>query len=209
MIMSEGRVTAGVETGFLYRTRPAIKLCALFLLSIALFATQSLLILGAIASIVFVGALIMCRAALKQWLRTWVLLLTIAVVVIWTAFAISTEAALITLLRLASLSLFATMVTVTTSIGQFIDTITNFARPLEKTGLVNARDIGLAIGLVIRFIPDVQARYHAVADAHRARGLKLRLSTIIVPMVIGTLQSAEDIANAIDARNIRGPQEKL
>lgn len=209
MIMSEVCVTAGVETGFLYRTRPAFKLCALFLLSIALFSTQSLVILGAIAGIVFVGALIMCRAALKQWLHTWVLLLTIVVVVIWTAFAISPEAALITLLRLASLSLFATMVTVTTSIGQFIDTITNFARPLEKTGLVNARDIGLAIGLVIRFIPDVQARYHAVADAHRARGLKLRLSTIIVPMVIGTLQSAEDIANAIDARNIRGPQEKL
>ena len=209
MIMSEGCVTAGVETGFLYRTRPAFKLCALFLLSIALFSTQSLVILGAIAGIVFVGALIMCRAALKQWLHTWVLLLTIVVVVIWTAFAISPEAALITLLRLASLSLFATMVTVTTSIGKFIDTITNFARPLEKTGLVNARDIGLAIGLVIRFIPDVQARYRAVAEAHRARGLKLRLSTIIVPMVIGTLQSAEDIANAIDARNIRGPQEKL
>ncbi len=209
MIMREGRVTTGVETGFLYRTRAAIKLCALFLLSIALFSTQSLVILSAIAGIVFVGALIMCRAAFKQWLRTWVLLLTIAVVVIWTAFAMSSEAALITLLRLASLSLFATMVTITTSIGQFIDTITNFARPLEKTGLVNARDIGLAIGLVIRFIPDVQARYSAVADAHRARGLKLRLSTIIVPMVIGTLQSAEDIANAIDARNIRGPQEKL
>lgn len=209
MIMSEGRVTAGVETGFLYRIRPVFKLCALFLLSIALFSTQSLVILGAFAGIVFVGALIMCRAALKQWLCTWVLLLTIAVVVIWTAFAMSSEAALITLLRLASLSLFATMVTITTSIGQFIDTITNFARPLEKTGLVNARDIGLAIGLVIRFIPDVQARYSAVADAHRARGLKLRLSTIIVPMVIGTLQSAEDIANAIDARNIRGPQEKL
>lgn len=209
MIMSAELAAAGVETGFLYRIRPAIKLCVLFLLSIALFSTQSLLILGAIAGIVFVGALIMCRAALKQWLRTWVLLLTIAVVVIWTAFAISTEAALMTLLRLASLSLFATMVTVTTSIGQFIDTITNFSRPLEKTGLVNARDIGLAIGLVIRFIPDVQARYRAVADAHRARGLKLRLFTIIVPMVIGTLQSAEDIANAIDARNIRGPQEKL
>ncbi|MBB6261920.1 biotin transport system permease protein [Paenochrobactrum gallinarii] len=209
MTMGSRPVTTGGETGFLYSVRPAFKLCTLFVLSIALFSTHSLLILGAMSGIVFVGALVMCPSALKQWLCTWVLLLTIAVVVIWTAFAISMEAALITLLRLASLSLFATMVTVTTSIGQFIDTITNFARPLEKTGLVNARDIGLAIGLVIRFVPDVQARYRAVAEAHRARGLKLRLSTIIVPMVIGTLQSAEEIANAIDARNIRGPQEKL
>ncbi|RYD46046.1 MAG: energy-coupling factor transporter transmembrane protein EcfT, partial [Sphingomonadales bacterium] len=95
------------------------------------------------------------------------------------------------------------VVTATTTIGEFIETITAMARPLERLGIANARDIGLAIGLVIRFVPEVQARYVAVADAHRARGLKLRFSTVLVPLVIGTLQSADDIADAIDARCIR------
>ncbi|WP_374833144.1 energy-coupling factor transporter transmembrane component T family protein [Paenochrobactrum pullorum] len=195
--------------GLLYKLPASYKLLFLFVLSILLFATNSLVVLSVTAGIIFVTAIIMCRIAFKQWIQTWVLLLTIAVVVLWTAYAVGTQAALIVLLRLTTLSLFATIVTVTTSIGQFIDTITRFARPLERTGMVNARDIGLAIGLVIRFVPDVQERYRAVAEAHRARGLKLRLSTIIVPMVIGTLQSAEDIANAIDARNIRGNKENM
>jgi biotin transport system permease protein len=36
----------------------------------------------------------------------------------------------------------------------------------------------------------------------------MRLSTVIVPMVIGTMQSADEIANAIDARCIRSQQRK-
>lgn len=191
------------KCGVLYKLHASYKLLFLFLLSIILFVTNSLVVLTVIAGTIFVSTFMFCHFALKQWVQTWVLLLTIAVVVLWTAYAMGIEAAFIVLLRLATLSLFATIVNVTTSIGQFIETIVLFARPLERTGMVNARDIGLAIGLVIRFVPDVQERYRAVADAHRARGLKLRLSTIIVPIIIGTLQSAEDIANAIDARNIR------
>lgn len=198
-----GEGTRLLRQRLLDKINPAFKLLVLFALSITLFATQSIIALAVIAGLVFIITLLLCLAALKQWLQTWVLLFSIAVVVVWTVFAMGIETALIVLLRLTTLSLFATLVTVTTSIGQFIETITNFARPLERIGLVKARDIGLAIGLVIRFVPDVQARYRAVTEAHRARGLKLRLSTMLVPMVIGTLQSAEDIANAIDARNIR------
>ncbi|MGU3575295.1 energy-coupling factor transporter transmembrane component T family protein [Brucellaceae bacterium C25G] len=201
-----GNIDHGQGRGFLYKVPPSFKLIALFILSIILFAIQSAVVLAVVSCVVFLVTFLMCRNALKQWFYTWPLLLTIAVVVIWTAFMVGTDAAFVVLLRLGTLSLFATLVTVTTTIGQFIDTITRFLKPLERTGLVNARDIGLAIGLVIRFVPDVQERYRAVCEAHRARGLKLRLSTIIAPMIIGTLQSAEDIANAIDARNIRGAQ---
>jgi biotin transport system permease protein len=192
------------------KVTPTMKLIALFGLSLILFILSSLYIICAIAVIIFVTIFLTCKPAFLHWLKAWPLLLTIAVVVIWNAIAVNTEAALIVLLRLSTLSLFATAVTVTTSIKEFINTLTMFARPLEKLGLVRATDVGLAIGLVIRFVPDVQMRYRAIAEAHRARGLKLRLSTIIVPMVIGTLQGAENIANAIDARNIRSiePDEK-
>lgn len=198
MIFSDAR-----DDGPLQRLPTASKLAALFALSILLFAVSQPVILGAFAGLVVLLCLTLCRAALLNWLKSWALLLTIAVVVLWTALARSPDAALLILLRLSTLSLFATLVTTTTTIGQFIETITRFAQPLERVGLANARDIGLSIGLVIRFIPEVHERYRAVADAHRARGLKPRISTILAPMVISTLQSADDIANAIDARGIR------
>ena len=191
------------EDGPIQRLPTAAKLAALFGLSIAVFAIEAPAVLAAIAGAVLLVSLLLCRAGLVQWLRAWPLLLTIAVVVAWTAHATGPWAALTVLLRLGSLSLFATIVTTTTTIGQFIDTITAFARPLERIGIANARDIGLSIGLVIRFIPEVHARYKDVADAHRARGLRMGFSTLLVPMMIGTLQSADEIANAIDARGIR------
>jgi biotin transport system permease protein len=190
-------------TGWMHRLSPGLKLGALFILSILLFSLAAPAQLGIITGMVFVGSVLASREAVMRWLRSWVLLLTIAVVAGWTAYATGPGAALVVLMRLGSLSLFAALVTTTTSAGQFIDTITRLARPLERIGLANARDIGLAIGLVMRFIPDVRERYGAIADAHRARNLKMRFSTLIVPMLIGTLQSADEIADAIDARGIR------
>jgi biotin transport system permease protein len=70
-------------------------------------------------------------------------------------------------------------------------------------GLVRAADIGLAVGLVVRFVPEIFDRYQAIREAHEARGLKVRLSTILVPLIILTLRDADSIAAAIDARGIR------
>jgi len=191
--------------GWVYCLSPRLKLLSLLVLRVGLFPTAALPVLALLAALVLGLALLLNRPALLQWLKAWPLLVTILAVVAWTYFSTGQQAALIALLRLGTLSLFAALITATTSIGQFIDTITALARPLERIGLANARDIGLAIGLVIRFVPEVQARYRAVRDAHRARGLKPRLNTLVVPLIIGTILSADEIANAIDARNIRAP----
>lgn len=189
--------------GLVHEVPTVVKLLALFGVSILLFILKSPSVLGAVAGLVVAGCLSFCRAAVAEWLKSWSLLLTIAVVVIWTAYANGLEASLVVLIRLGTLSLFATAITSTTTIGQFIDIITKFARPLEMIGIGKAADIGLAIGLAIRFIPEVHACYKQVAAAHHARGLKMRLSTIVAPMVIGTMRGADEIANAIDARCIR------
>lgn len=196
-------LTGATETGVLTRLPAGAKLAVLFGVSILLFVLGSTTALALLAGLVLAVALVFCRAALVLWLRSWVLIATIALVVAWTAYAEGATAATVTALRLGTLSVLATIVTATTTIGQFMDTITRLLRPLERLGIANARDVALAIGLVIRFVPEVLARYHAVADAHRARALKPRPATIIVPLVIGTLKSADEIASAIDARGIR------
>ena len=85
----------------------------------------------------------------------------------------------------------------------FIDEITALAMPLERLGLLKAADIGLAIGLVIRFVPEILDRYDAIREAHQARGIKVRLATTLTPLIILTLRDADNIAAAIDARGIR------
>ena len=107
------------------------------------------------------------------------------------------------LLRLTALMLLAATVTATTSITEFIDEVTALARPLERTGWVQADDIGLALGLVLRFVPEIVGRYQAIREAHKARGLKVRPTTLLAPLIILTLKDADNIAAAIDARGIR------
>lgn len=99
--------------------------------------------------------------------------------------------------------LLAASVTATTGIGDFIDEITLAAMPLERLCILQAADVGLSIGLVIRFVPEVVSRYQTIREAHFARGLKVRPLTVAVPLIILTLRSADEIAAAIDARGIR------
>lgn len=189
--------------GVLTRLPPGMKLTGLGALGILLFVSQQESIVGTIAIAVTAVSLLFCRPAITIWLKSWQLLLGVAIIAIWTAYSDSPRSGLVVLMRLASLSLFATVVTATTTVGQFIDAIATVARPLELIGIANARDIGLAIGLAIRFLPEIRACYQAVADAHRARGLKMGPTSIVLPMIIGVLRNADEIADAIDARSIR------
>jgi biotin transport system permease protein len=103
------------------------------------------------------------RAALA---RLKPILLTILIVAVFSLAFNPWHGAVVALLRLTALMLFAASVTATTTITQFIDEITLLARPLERIGLVRADDVGLAVGLVVRFVPDILGRYQAIREAH-------------------------------------------
>ncbi|MFK3778046.1 energy-coupling factor transporter transmembrane component T family protein [Agrobacterium sp. NPDC089420] len=191
-------------TGWLYRVSPRLKLVTLMGFSIALFLTRDLPVLGCA---VVLAAIILreTRLSLREFgLRLRPAMLTIFLVAAFSYLLLPAQDASVNLLRLTALALLATAVTITVSISEFMDEIALAAAPLERLGLVKAADIGLAVGLVVRFVPEIVNRYHAVRDAHRARGLPVRMATIIVPLVIMTLKDADAIADAIDARGFRG-----
>lgn len=190
--------------GWLHRLSPRIKLSALALFAVLLFLTRAYPFLGlalAASGIVYFGLGQPIRAALRPLIPV---LATIAVVALFNLVFNSADEAIVTVLRLCALVLLAASVTATTRVSEFIDTVTTAAWPLEKAGLVKASDIGLAVGLVIRFVPEILTRYEAIREAHKARGLKMRPTTIIGPLIIHTLKDADNIAAAIDARGIRG-----
>ncbi|MFK3689180.1 CbiQ family ECF transporter T component [Agrobacterium tumefaciens] len=191
-------------TGWLYRVSPRLKLLTLMGFSIALFLTRDLAALVA-ATVLAAGVLSATRLPLRDIaLRLRPVMLTIFLVAAFSYLLLLVNDASVNLLRLTALALLATAVTITVSISQFMDEITLAAGPLERLGLLKAADIGLAVGLVVRFVPEIVNRYHAVRDAHRARGLPVRMATIVVPLVIMTLKDADAIADAIDARGFRG-----
>jgi biotin transport system permease protein len=187
----------------LHRLSPRTKIFSLFLFGLVLFLSDNLPLL-AVAMLLTVLAYRSVGLPLKESaVRLKPIFLTIAFVALFTLVFNPWHDALVTLLRLTALMLLAAAVTATTTIAEFMDEITVLAKPLERTGWVKADDIGLAVGLVLRFVPEIMARYQAIGEAHAARGLGVRPTTILVPLIILTLRDADNIAAAIDARGIR------
>lgn len=189
---------------FLHRLPAGLKLAGLAVISLGLFAIPIPSFLAAAAFAGLAGHALLRISAGEIWHRMRSFALIVVVVALFTAFFNSPAEGLVALFRLSALALFASLVTATTTTGDFIDVITSAALPLEKIGLLRAHDVGLAIGLVIRFLPEIIGRYETICNAHHARGLKIRPLTTVVPLIITTLRSADEIAAAIDARSIRG-----
>ncbi|EKF59314.1 ABC transporter permease [Agrobacterium albertimagni AOL15] len=131
-------------------------------------------------------------------------LFTIAFLAVVNLLLLSPHEALVITLRLVAILFLAAAVTASTSIADFMAAVTDLARPLERLGLIKAADLGLALGLVLRFVPEIAARYEALKEAHAARGIPVKLSRMLGPLIISTLKDADRIAEAIDARGIRG-----
>ena len=131
-------------------------------------------------------------------------LFTIAFLALVNLLLLSPHEALVITLRLVAILCLAAAVTASTTIADFMAAVTDFARPLERLGLLKAADLGLALGLVLRFVPEIAARYEALKEAHAARGIPVKLSRMLGPLIISTLKDADRIAEAIDARGIRG-----
>ncbi len=187
----------------LHRIPAGWKLTLLFAASIILYLFDDwrLLVsalLSATAAYLSVG--ISPREALR---RITPALFTIVILCALNAWFTTPQLAFAMFLRLSSIVTFAAAVTASMKMADFMEALTTALKPLEKLGLVNAADLGLALGLVLRFVPEVFSDYQAIRQAHQARGLPLRWHTIIGPLMVLTLKNADTVSEAIDARGIR------
>ena len=187
----------------MHRVSARAKLLVLAALGVVLFLTTNLMLLGLGVLATAVVAFSIGLPARSALARLKPIFLTILIVALFSLAFNPWHVAIVALLRLTALMLFAAAVTATTTIAQFIDEITLLARPLERLGLLRAGDVGLAVGLVVRFVPEIIDRYRAIREAHAARGIKVRPTTVLVPLIILTLRDADNIAAAIDARGVR------
>ncbi|MDH4412157.1 MAG: energy-coupling factor transporter transmembrane protein EcfT [Rhizobium sp.] len=191
-------------SSLLHRIPVKPKLLGLMVFGLALYGIEQPLVLG--AALVLTGLVYRSTGiGLSEGLRRLrPVLFTIAFLAAVNLLLLTPLEALVTTLRLVAILFLAAAVTASTTIADFMAAVTDLARPLERLGLMKAADLGLALGLVLRFVPDIAQRYEALKEAHAARGIPVKLSRMLGPLIISTLKDADRIAEAIDARGIRG-----
>ncbi|WP_078058098.1 energy-coupling factor transporter transmembrane component T family protein [Rhizobium rhizosphaerae] len=189
---------------WMHRLRAGHKLALLLVAGILLSITDSLLVLTL--------ALPFCALPFVMLRLSWCairarlggLMLTILILTAATAWLQSPEAGLVAFVRVTALVLLAGAVTATTGIAEMMAALTVALRPLERLGLARAEDVALAVGLVLRFVPEIAQRHQALTAAHRARGITPRWHRTLPALIVLTLKEADDVARAIDARGLRG-----
>lgn len=189
-------------TSILHRIPPGPKMLALMVGATALFLNQSLVVTVA-ALVAVLGLYLVAQLTLKQaWQQVrpllWIFALFFAIQ--WWFSGIALAAYVV--LRLATLILLASLVTLTTRSSDMIDTMTwalGFLKPLGA----NPAKVGLAISLALRFIPVLAQITQEVREAQKARGLERSVIAVAMPVAIRTIKMADDISDAIESRGYR------
>lgn len=101
--------------------------------------------------------------------------------------------------RLLTLLLLAALLTLTTPMSALLDTLNDALQWLRYLH-INPKKVSLAISLTLRFIPVIQQITEEVREAQKVRGLERSVIAIAIPVIIRTLKSADDIADAITCR---------
>jgi len=185
---------------WLHRTAAGLKLLLLMLAGAGLMWVHDWRVL----LLVLLGVLLLVQqsgARLQQvWLHLKTLSWLVIILVLFTAFAQTPLVALEVGLRIYALLLGALLVSMTTSIAQMMEVLIWLLRPFQQLGWVNSERVALVFGLTLRLIPELTVQWQDIREAQAARGLKANPFTMGVPMLLRTLRRAQDIADALDAR---------
>ena len=183
----------------LHRATAGAKVAGLLVLSLALFWIPSTIVVFAsvpLAFAIYLSTGVPFRSLMAQ-LRGPAILLAV-IFAFHLVFGTVAEG-LLTVARFATLILLASAVTLTTPVSEMAELVEWLLGPLRPIG-VNPEKVGLSIALAIRFVPLISEEFRLIREAQAARGLAANPLALIVPLVIRTLKSADELADAIEAR---------
>ena len=107
------------------------------------------------------------------------------------------------LLRMITAVAAANFVTMTTRLSEMIAVLIRLAGPLKSLGL-NPATLGLAVALVIRFIPVLLLKADLIRDAFRARSPRRPGWRVLVPLLLTILDDTDHLQDALRARGALG-----
>ncbi|MBH9995566.1 MULTISPECIES: energy-coupling factor transporter transmembrane protein EcfT [Bartonella] len=186
-------------TTFVHRLPAGLKLFIVFFVSIGLFYFASLPL--AIVSLIVVWFLFVLagfpffKPVLELKKISWLLVALFIV----QYFSVNFESAALIVIRLSSLLLLATLVTLTTPFSKMMACFEKLFSFMRVFG-VNPAKISLGLSLTLRFIAVFSDISQEVREAQKARGLEKSVFAVIMPVLIRSLKVQADVAAAIEAR---------
>lgn len=185
---------------WLHRLPAGLKLAVLMFAGAGLMWVRDWMILALVLAVVLVWLYQSGVGVQQLWLHLKTLSWLVLILILYTALAQSPLAAFEVGLRIYALLLGALLVSMTTSIARMMEVLIWLLQPLQKLGWVNSERVALVFGLTLRLIPELSVQWQEIREAQAARGLNANPFTMGVPMLLRTLRRAQDIADALDAR---------
>lgn len=185
----------------LHRAHPGAKAGALAVLGIAVVALSGPLSAVVLLLVALAGAAL-GRLPVAPTARALLpVLVTAGVIAAYQLWQRGPATAVEVGLDLVSLVLAATVVTATTRADRMLDALTRGLRPLSRLGL-RPELVALALGLMIRTVPELARSAAEVRDAARARGLDREARAVLVPAALRAVGRARVTGDALAARGI-------
>lgn len=183
---------------WLHRVPAGPKLAALPLLSVALLAFDSVAVSAGAGLAVAALALSCGRGfALRALASLRPVAIFVVLVLAWGWIDGTPENGLRIALRLLTLVGAALLVTMSTRFDAMMEAV---ARPLRRLKIVDAARLAFVAMLVLRFVPAMIARLGALQDSWRARSSRRAGWRLVMPFMIGALDDADHVTDAIRAR---------
>lgn len=193
-------------TSLLHRMPAGLKLVGLAILSFLIVPVESPAVLAmALAAVVIVYAGFGRRglARILVWKSLAPLLVVVFLLQLWAA---SPEVAVASVLRIAVMVLIADLVTLSTRLQDMMDALAVPLRPLARFG-VDPERVSLAVALVLRFVPVLMDSWRGREEAWRARSPRRPGLVLVGAFFSGALATADQVAEALEARGYGAPRE--
>lgn len=100
--------------------------------------------------------------------------------------------------RVAASVAIAALFTLTTTVSSVLEACETLLRPFRRW--IDADRVGLLLALTIRCVPLTADIVREVLEARQARGAQWSISALAVPVIVRSLQSADELGEALMAR---------
>jgi biotin transport system permease protein len=190
-------LTSPVET-WLHGVRAGVKLGMLCVFTAVLFTISNVwVMLAALAVVVALHAQgwVFARHAARMLWPIWPFVVVVAV---WHGVTQDSAQGMVIILRMLTAIAAANLVTMTTRLSDMLDFVERLLRPFAR--VLPAHRLALAIALVIRFIPVMGQKLGLIRAAWAARSARRAGWRIMVPMLLATIDDADQVAEALRAR---------
>lgn len=185
----------------LHRTPTAVKFLLLSLILAGVFLVENLYALG---GILLFSVLLYAVAGIRlpfAWAAVGPVIPFIVLTVAAQMVFGSLQRGAVFGVRICVAVLLASLLTYTTRSSDMLDFFGKVLRPLRHIGVSPWR-ASLVLSLTVRAVPMLASSITTAREAFLARGQKAAGYKIVVPVIVGLIQSAEAIGDAISARGL-------